>query len=250
MNSSRNAAFFITFPCRNNAEKRVIINTVGTFGDAIEVWFIAEGITLSPMVCRVRILILIDRRLVMKKLVICKVCGFIMEEKELKDVCPACGVPKTAFVEYKSKVSEKRSAILDLHFHPITVHFPEAIAVFLVGFTVLSFIFGGGFGADLMTTNLILAYFFPVTVVIASATGVYDGKVRFKKLTPPWLKIKIFLGTALFVVSLIVLCLFLGTDYTSSGGRLLIFLFSTIGLGLSVALGKMGGRLIHAVMPG
>ena len=185
----------------------------------------------------------------MKKLVICKVCGFVMDEKDLKDVCPACGVPKTAFVEYKSRINEKRSTKLGLHLHPITVHFPEAIAVFLVGFMALAFITTGSFHSNLMTTSMILSVFFPITVIIASVTGIYEGKLRFKKLSPPWLKIKIYLGVTLFLDSLIIFYLF-QIDYTNLTVKLLIFIFSLISLVLSAILGKMGGKLTECIMPG
>lgn len=185
----------------------------------------------------------------MKKLVICKVCGFVMDEKDLKDVCPACGVPKTAFIEYKSRISEKRAEKLGRHIHPITVHLPEAIVAFLVGFMVLAFITSGTIKADLLITNKVLSIFFPITILIASISGIYDGKIRFKKLSPPWLKIKIYLGIALFVVSLIILYLF-QADYTSTGTGIIILILSLVSLGLSIVLGTMGGRLIEAVMPG
>lgn len=185
----------------------------------------------------------------MKKLVICKVCGFVMEEEDLKGVCPACGVPKTAFVEYKPKVNVKRLKVLGLHIHPITVHFPEAIAVFLTGFLFLTFLPIGTFKTDLMLTNKVLSIFFPITIIIASISGIYDGKVRFKKLSPPWLKIKIYLGVALFIVSLILLYLF-NLGYYDTTVKVLAFVLSLISLGLSAVLGKMGGKLIEAIMPG
>lgn len=185
----------------------------------------------------------------MDKLVICKVCGFVMSEKDLKDVCPACGVPKSAFVEYKPKISEKRLKKLELHLHPITVHFPEAIAVFLVGFMVLAFITSGNISRDLMTTNRVLALFFPITVVIASVTGIYDGKLRFKKLSPPWLRIKIYLGVALLAASLIILYLF-QMDYNDLTVKSLILIFCLVSLGVCTVLGKMGGRLTESIMPG
>lgn len=185
----------------------------------------------------------------MRKLIKCKVCGFIMEEKHLKDVCPACGVPKTAFIEYKYPISEKRQEKLNLHLHPITVHFPEAIAVFNVGFLILSFIFNGTLNSYLITTAHTLSFFFPISVLIAIATGIYDGKVRFKKLSPPYLRLKIYLGIALFLTSTLQILFFQGNN-NNIGIKIFIFIFSLINLGLSTALGKMGGKLIDSRMPG
>jgi rubredoxin/uncharacterized membrane protein len=185
----------------------------------------------------------------MKKQVICRVCGYVMDEDDLKEVCPVCGVKKTAFVEYKNNVSETRQKILDLHIHPILVHFPEAIAVFSVGFLILSFLTTGSISENFVITTKVLTYFFPLTVIIASLSGVYDAKVRFKKLSPPYLKTKIYLGIILFVTSIIILLLMHFT-FTNTIGKVLILIFAFFNLGLCAYLGKMGGKMINSKMPG
>lgn len=185
----------------------------------------------------------------MKKYVRCKVCGYIMEEKDLKDVCPACGVPKTAFVEHKFNISEKRLGILNLHLHPISVHFPEAIAVFTLGFLVIAFITAGTFSDNLITTTKMLSLIFPLTVIIAALSGIYDGKVRFKKLSPPYLKIKIYAGIVLLFSSTLTTIL-LQMDFFSPTGKVLLILLSLINVGTCIVLGKIGGTLIDSHMPG
>jgi len=185
----------------------------------------------------------------MKKYVRCKVCGFVMEEKDLKDVCPACGVPKTAFVEFKYNISEKRQQVLSLHLHPISVHFPEAIAVFLAGFICLAFITSGTISEDLVIVNKTLAIIFPITIIVAFISGIYDAKVRFKKLSPPYIKIKIYLGIALFVSSILTLILIQSSSYSTAVKAILVVL-AFVNLGLSAILGKIGGTLIDSKMPG
>lgn len=185
----------------------------------------------------------------MKKYVRCKVCGFILEEKNLKDVCPACGVPKTAFVEFKYNISEKRQHVLGLHLHPISVHFPEAIAVFLAGFICLTFITSGYLSDDLIIVNKTLAIIFPITIIAASISGIYDAKIRFKKLSPPYIKIKIYLGIALFISSILTLILIQSSSYPTVVKTILVVL-AFINLGISVVLGKIGGTLIDSKMPG
>lgn len=185
----------------------------------------------------------------MKNYVRCKVCGFIMEEKNLKDVCPACGVPKTAFVEFKYSISEKRQQILSLHLHPISVHFPEAIAVFLAGFICLAFITSGTISSDLIIVNKTLSIIFPLTIVAACISGIYDAKVRFKKLSPPYIKIKIYLGILLFVSSILTLILLQSSSYSTPIKAILVIL-AIINLGTSTVLGKIGGTLIDSKMPG
>lgn len=185
----------------------------------------------------------------MKNYVRCRVCGFIMEEADLKDVCPACGVPKTAFVEHKFTIKEKRLQLLNLHLHPISVHFPEAIAVFLVGFLLLSFITPDYMSNNLLIVNKVLSIFFPLTVLLAFIAGIYDAKIRFKKLSPPYLKVKIYLGIGLFIGSLVMPFLYIFSADTLIM-KLLILIISIINLLLCVRLGKIGGRLIDSVMPG
>lgn len=185
----------------------------------------------------------------MKNYVRCRVCGFIMEEKDLKDVCPACGVRKTAFVEFKYPISEKRQNILKLHLHPISVHFPEAISVFTLGFLFLSFIITGSFGNDLTTVVRILTLFFPLTILIAAATGFYDGKIRFKKLSPPYLKLKIYLSIALLISSLLSIVI-IQSNFSTLAGKGIFIVLSLINLLLSAVIGKIGGTLIDSQMPG
>lgn len=172
-----------------------------------------------------------------------------MEEKDLQGVCPACGVPKTAFVEHKLNISEKRQAILELHIHPITVHLPEATAIFTVGFMILSFLMKGTIHDNLETTSKVLSFFFPMTVLVAIFSGIYDGKVRYKKLSPPYLKLKINLGILLLAFSILSAVLF-QIYFHGAAAKTIVFLLSLINLSLCGAIGKLGGKLIEAKMPG
>jgi uncharacterized membrane protein len=172
-----------------------------------------------------------------------------MEQKDLKEVCPACGVRKTAFVEFKYPINQKRQDILSLHLHPISVHFPEAISVFSVGFLFLSFLTTSSFSSDLITTVRILTLFFPLAILIASLTGIYDAKIRFKKLSPPYLKIKLYLGIALFISSLLMIFI-IQTKFSNFTGKSAFMFLSLINLLLSAILGRIGGSLIDSKMPG
>ncbi len=73
----------------------------------------------------------------MKKYVRCKVCGYIMVESDLKDRCPACGLPKTVFEPYVSNISSRRKFIIDQHIHPIVVHFPQVFVMLIVAMPLL-----------------------------------------------------------------------------------------------------------------
>ena len=64
-----------------------------------------------------------------EKLYICRPCGYVLKESELGDVCPACGLPRKVFEDYKERMSPGRSKILQLDLHPIAVHFPQSMLV-------------------------------------------------------------------------------------------------------------------------
>ena len=73
----------------------------------------------------------------MKTFIRCKACGFIMDASHLKDVCPACGLPKTVFEPYTKKISSKRKFIIDQHIHPVSVHFPQVFIVVIMFMLIL-----------------------------------------------------------------------------------------------------------------
>lgn len=185
----------------------------------------------------------------MKKYVRCKVCGFVTEEKNVKDVCPACGVPKTAFIEHKPIISEKRNNVLNLHIHPILVHMPEAIAIMSIIFLVGAFTTDTRVSNDFTATVKVLSMSFPIFIAAAIISGIYDGKIRFKKLSPPLLRIKIYLGIALCAASLFTAIL-TQIDTLTAMNKVEIILLSIINLGLCTALGKIGGTLGESKMPG
>lgn len=184
----------------------------------------------------------------MKKYIKCKVCGFIMEESELKDVCPVCGVPKTAFIEFKDVVSNKRRKILNLHIHPISVHLAETIAALSIPLFIIQLLSSGILNNYVTITLKTLSVLLPFSVVLAILTGIFDGKVRFKKLSPPYLKIKIYIGIVFLISS--ILTPFLIFNSLTIVIKVTLFILFLLNLGCSALLGKLGGRMIDSVMPG
>ena len=62
--------------------------------------------------------------------IICRVCGYIEDAKYRDQPCPTCGFPPTVWMDYKPRrIDSKREKLLDLHLHPIAVHFPIAATV-------------------------------------------------------------------------------------------------------------------------
>ena len=80
-------------------------------------------------------------------------------------------------------------------------------------------------------------------------SGIYDGKVRFKKLSPPYLKIKIYLGVILFVSSILTIVL-IETSFRTVSEKAIVFVLSLVNLATCTALGKIGGNLTDSKMPG
>lgn len=185
----------------------------------------------------------------MKKLVRCKACGYIMGEGDVKDLCPACGVPAKAFEPYTSKISEKREKILSLHLHPIIVHFPQALVVLVVFFAATALIFGDILGGILQAGLRINAVFLPLSVIAAFLVGLLDGKTRYKRLTTPALKSKMVLGIAFFVLSLAAALLVLLTTLTSLV-LIIVLVLGIAGLVIAIRLGEEGSSLMEAFLPG
>lgn len=185
----------------------------------------------------------------MKKYVRCKVCGFIGEEKEMQDVCPACGVPKTAFESYHYTISEKRLKVLNFHLHPILVHFPQSIALLSLVFLIVAFTTKGTMSANLMIVEKLCSVLLPISVVFAMGAGYLDAKQRFTKKFGPRVKQKIIIGAVFFAASVLSTIL-IYTKAFNTGGKAAIIVLSLICFACSGLLGKLGGSLLEAKLPG
>jgi len=188
----------------------------------------------------------------MKEQVRCKACGYIMEKDALVDVCPACGVKKEMFEPWEDKVGAARRFYLELHLHPIIIHIPNSLAPILL-LVALAFPFVPQFQTYLWPTLQLLSWLFPLAVFGGFASGVVDGKVRYRKVTAPLLLKKIILGTLLFVVSIVQAVLVSVTTGFGPGtgglwtGYVIAALASLV---LASVLGKWGSSLFSAAMPG
>ncbi len=182
----------------------------------------------------------------------CKACGYITTRKRLGTVCPACGVPAKMFEAYKHPLSAARRIPLDLHTHPVAVHFPQAfcLILFLLSLAV-AMLPEHHFVRDLYSTQKVLALILPFFVLLSFATGLYDAKLRFRKWTTPFLQKKIFLGGLLFFISLALFGL--AASEQSAHSAVIRILFTLLAAGASFCgglLGWIGGRLLNAKFPG
>lgn len=185
-----------------------------------------------------------------KKLMICGVCGYIINQEYKGDVCPACGAAKTAFQPYVDRMSPQRRKILDLHMHNMLVHFPQAFSLLMLFLIVVSLFLKDSSKFDFMTTFKILSFFLPLSVLVSIISGVIDGKNRFKRITTPILKKKIAVATLFFIFSIGVVLL-VNVSHLAPGLllKLLIVLTGICAL-CSLFLGYNGGRLSGKEVPG
>jgi uncharacterized membrane protein/rRNA maturation protein Nop10 len=180
----------------------------------------------------------------------CKVCGFVARTGTVKDLCPACGVKAAMFEPVTEKFSVERRKFLDLHIHPILVHFPQAFAVTLLLTAIGSILFSGTFKQILLHTTELLSYVMPLVLILSVVSGLKDGQVRFKKLTAPFLTLKIKLGIVYLIFSILNA---VSTFYYIHGQQILIaaVLICTLVMTILTAmLGKIGAELGCSKMPG
>jgi uncharacterized membrane protein len=186
----------------------------------------------------------------MANLMKCKACGFVIEQGKIKDVCPACGVPAKMFEPYTHPVSEKRRRILDLHTHPVLVHFPQAFALTLFLLSLFAFFVPAAVQEAFSSTIKVLSALLPFFVIPAIATGLLDGKLRFRRVTTPLLKQKIILALVFFIVSVFMAGLALSGQLLTTPAHVIFTLLALIPSLCGALLGLIGGKLLDAKFPG
>ncbi|OHB72004.1 MAG: hypothetical protein A2V70_16540 [Planctomycetes bacterium RBG_13_63_9] len=185
----------------------------------------------------------------MSELVRCKPCGYVIRQDRLRGVCPACGAPLSAFEPFEDRVSARRRFILDLDLHPIMVHAPQTFAALLPGLVVFSLLFPSSYAAELAAVIGFTALILPVSVMGAIASGLVDGKTKFKKLGTPLLVRKIVFGCSLLVIAAGNALVVLLGGYQGNT-RISVLALAAGSLGCAVLLGLAGKQLIHPILPG
>lgn len=186
----------------------------------------------------------------MENLMRCKACGFVTDRGKIKDVCPACGVPAKMLEPYTHPISLKRRSILDLHTHPVFVHFPQAFAFTLLLLSLAAFFLPANIQNIIATTIKVQTVLLPFFLIGAIATGFADGNLRFRRVDTPLLKKKIILGLIFFVVAVVMAVLALrGLPLMSATHAVFTGLALIISL-CGALLGRIGGTLLDAKFPG
>lgn len=186
----------------------------------------------------------------MSEMVACKACGYIMAKEKLGEKCPACGVLAKMFLPYDERISAKRKFLLSLDLHPVTVHFPQAFLMTILVLSLVTRFFTTPFNSQLISTLQVLAVMLPFTVAAAMAAGIFDAKIRFRKVTAPLLKKKIGIGTILLVCTTALAALALSGMHGTPSGLIYMALLSGAGLALGIILALWGVGLLHARFPG
>lgn len=184
-----------------------------------------------------------------EKKIICSVCGYIINEGYPGDVCPACGVSKTAFQVYVDRVSQKRRKILNLHIHNILVHFPQAFSLLMLFLIFTPFFLKGPLQSEFLITFKVISIFLPFSVAVSIISGVLDGKHRFKRINTPILKKKIIVAIFFLVFSIGILWISNVSGLQQSRRLILLVLTGCCAL-FSLFLGFNGGRLSGKEVPG
>ncbi len=193
----------------------------------------------------------IERSILVQTMVRCKACGYVMPEAKLGDKCPACGALRTVFEPYVNPVAEPRQKVLNMHLHPIAVHFPTVLAVAILVFAVATPFFSGQAQAMLISTVKILALFLPIVTVIAMLMGVVDGRTRFRKIkNSEILKTKIVYGSILFVFSLgLVIDVWL-KGFSEILYTLALIILAAGAVAFSAILALLGMSITNSAFPG
>ena len=185
----------------------------------------------------------------MSQLVRCRACGYIIQERKVGEVCPACGLKRSVFEPYEDKVAPRRRFLIDLDSHPILVHFPQTFASILPPLILANLLFPTFYAKELVAVICFTALVLPLGCVGALASGLFDAKLKLKRLGTPALIRKIAAGSALLLISTANALIIVFQGFRPQT-RLFILVLSLACLACAVLLGMMGKRLIPVIMRG
>lgn len=177
----------------------------------------------------------------------CGVCGYIDEDTKIKQVCPACGAPVSEFEHYEYGINEMRLSKLNLHLHPVLVHFPISISVLSFICLLIAFFMRSGVNSQWILIEKIISIILPFCIIAAMATGLYDAKSRLKDVVGRLQMQKIQLGTSFLVVSG-VSAILINYEVFTLLGRIVILLLGLTSIILSALLGKKGASLLTVLI--
>jgi hypothetical protein len=180
----------------------------------------------------------------------CKTCGYVMEAVKPGAVCPACGVPWKMMEPWKDPVSPKRRRLLHLDSHPIIDHFSISFVASALVLSLFVLVFPGLFRQEATALLQALVGVLPLAVIASFVTGLFDGKLRFRRTTAPLLVSKKVLGAVFLVLSVAAAVITFAASPYETWVRVADLFLMAGGVICGVGLGRIGGRLILAIFPG
>jgi len=186
----------------------------------------------------------------MAELLRCRSCGYVVEAGRVGDVCPACGVPRKMMEPWKDPMSERRRFLLELDIHPIIDHFSVSFATCAVVVALLVLLFPGVLFQSAPDVMRVFVGVLPLAVIASYISGLYDGKLRFRKTTTPVLRTKKVLGLFFFAFTAVAAVFAFAFDASVTWVRTAIVVLEVLGLGCAFVLGRRGKNLLGAFFPG
>ncbi|OGV58367.1 MAG: hypothetical protein A2X49_13015 [Lentisphaerae bacterium GWF2_52_8] len=138
---------------------------------------------------------------------------------------------------------------MSLDIHPVFAHFPQAFTFTVLVLSGLCLILSGETRDFLLVTLKTLAVCLPFTVILTFAAGLFDGKIRLKRLHTPLLIKKIVIGGLFIAFSAggaVLICATPMTTPFMCGFAVLSFCSFLC----SIALGLLGVKLLTTRLPG
>jgi uncharacterized membrane protein len=186
----------------------------------------------------------------MAELLRCKTCGYVVEAGRVGDVCPACGVPRKMMEPWKDPLSPRRRFLLGLDVHPIIDHFSISFATCAVVVAALVLLFPDFFRQAAVNVMRVFVGVLPLTVLASFVSGLYDGKLRFRRTSTPVLRTKKVLGALFFAFTAVAAVLSFLLDPFTTWVSASIIVLELLGLGCAFVLGRAGKDLLGAFFPG
>ncbi len=186
----------------------------------------------------------------MAELLRCKSCGYIVEAGRVGEVCPACGVPRKMMEPWKDPLSQRRRFLLGLDLHPIVDHFSVSFSACAVVVALFLLLFPGFSGGPAGNIARVFIGVLPLAVVASYLSGLYDGKLRFRKTSTPVLRRKKLLGIFFFVFAAGAAALTFAFDPFQPWVRAGNVVLEAAGVVCAFLLGRTGKDLLNALFPG
>ena len=174
--------------------------------------------------------------------IICRVCGYIEEAKYRDQPCPTCGFPPTVWMDYKPRrINPTREKLLDLHLHPIAVHFPIAATAASFIVPVIALVIPSI--ADVLFSAITLvAMILPLLVIIGGISGYIGSILRYKTGKSKIPKAKIYLTIIYFILSCVQAYIAIADGVNADNAWIMIIL-GIVSSVFAAKLGKMGSYL-------